>query len=187
MDVRERVDPTLFLIGSVSSAIGYASLYEFNSWLFARASFSEHISWVFLPAAVRMLAVLLFGWAGVVGLFIGSIAVIQPILETDPVRAVVLALLSSLPSLVAARLVQSALAVPATLSGITGRQLLLFALAGGLANSLLHTLYFAWRSSSVATLEGFVPMFVGDTLGSLLLLYAAALALRLVKPAPRAD
>jgi len=180
MSEAERPDLTQFLIGVTVAALAYASFYQLNSWLFSQTAVSEHISWVFLPAAVRMLSVLLFGWGGVVGLFLGSVAVIQPILEADPSRALTLATLSSLPSSLAARTVQVVLSLPRTLAGVTGRQLLLFGLVGGLANSASHTVYFIWLAGELGPLEGFIPMFVGDTVGTLILLYAGALVLRLV-------
>ena len=36
-------------------------------------SFNHETFWIFLPAGIRLVAVILFGWVGVVGLFIGSV------------------------------------------------------------------------------------------------------------------
>lgn len=173
--------PTLAL-GLAFAGLGYAGLYYFNGWLFEHAVVTEHISWVFLPAAVRMIAVLVFGWVGVAGLFIGSISVIPDLVQSDLAQALTLATLSSVPALVAARGVQRLLGVSTTLAGITGRQLLCFGFAGGLVNSLSHTAYFTWRAGNLEPLAGFGPMFVGDTLGTVLVLYAGAMLLRRIRP-----
>jgi hypothetical protein len=105
----------------------------------------------------------------------------------QPGHVLALATLSSVPSLLAARLVQRALQIGHDLAGMTGRQLLVFGLAGGVTSSLVHTLYFVGREGSLAPFHGFVPMFVGDSMGTLLMLYAGAIGLRRIRQAPSAD
>ncbi len=168
-------------IAAACTALAYAGFFVLNRWLFSTFVVSEYIAWVFLPAAIRMVAVLLAGWAGVVGLFVGSLAVISPLLQSDPVHALILATLSSVPSLYAARAVRWLRRLPGTLTGMTGRDLLCFGLAGGLANSTVHTLYFMLRAESWQPLAGFVPMFVGDAVGTFLMLYLGAMGLRRIR------
>lgn len=176
-----RAEPGIILFSMASVALAYVVFYDINGWLFSTYKVSENISWVFLPAAIRMIAVLLAGWAGVGGLFLGSLMVDLPDLFTDPTHTLILAALSSVPSIFAAQALQRFLAIPRDLGGMTGRHLLWFGLAGGLFNSGAHTAYFMARASSLDPLSGFVPMFVGDTVGTFLMLYAAALALRQVR------
>lgn len=172
--------------GALATALAYIGLYHLNGWLFSHAMINENVSWVFLPAAVRMLAVLLFGWAGVAGLFAGSVLVVPDYVLAEPVRCVTLGVLSSFPALVAARWVQQRLQVPLDLGGMRPRHLMWFGLAGGLANSLGHTLYFMLEKGSLDPLAGFVPMFAGDTAGTLLTIYAVAFLLRGVRLPPPA-
>ncbi len=145
MEPAQRISLNQLLAGAATAALAYAFFYELNGWLFSIAEVSRNISWVFLPAAVRMLAVLMFGWAGVLGLFVGSLIVIWDQVLAEPAHSISLALLSSVPSLLAARFVQRSLGIGDYLAGMTGRHLLGFGLAGGLANSLVHTIYFAGR------------------------------------------
>lgn len=166
------------LAGSVIVALGYAVFYHLNDWLFNVVQVSANISWVFLPAAIRMLAVLLLGWAGVLGLFIGSLSVVPSALALDPVHTVTLGVLSSVPSLLAMQFVQRWLGVRADLAGMTGLDLVCFGLAGGAFNSLGHTLYFMLNAGSLEPIQGFLPMMVGDAVGTFLLLYAGAIVLR---------
>jgi hypothetical protein len=51
----------------------------------------------------------------------------------------------------------------------------------------LHTLYFAYAAQSLAPVEGFVPMFVGDTLGTFIVLYLGALVINRVLPPAKED
>ena len=55
----------------------WCSAYYLNEWLFLQFILVKNfISWVFLPAAIRVLAVLLAGWIGVVGDFLGMLIVL---------------------------------------------------------------------------------------------------------------
>lgn len=175
------------MAGAFVTALAYVFFFELNDWLFSQVKVSDNISWVFLPAAIRMVSVLLFGWAGVLGLFAGSLVVLFNQITVQPGHVLALAGLSSVPSLVAARMVRGALEIGHDLAGMTGRQLLVFGLAGGLANSLVHTLYFVGRSAGLEPFHGFVPMFVGDSVGTLIMLYAGALSLRRFRQSPSAD
>ena len=51
----------------------WTGLFYLNEWLFSAVSLSSVINWVFLPAAIRMLAVMALGWVGVAGLFVGAL------------------------------------------------------------------------------------------------------------------
>ena len=171
-----------WFLGVVGVAAAYLIFYKVNDWVFNQVKVSDFVSWVFLPAAIRMLSVLLFGWAGVLGLFLGSLGAIAHLIAEDPARAITLASLSSVPSLLAARLVQKTAGIPVDLAGLQARHLLLFGLMGGLANSATHTLYFTLHEQSLVPLENFVPMLIGDTVGTLIILYAGALVLRRIAP-----
>ena len=167
------------LPGAVLAALCYAGLFHFNTLVFdGPLRISDQVSWIFLPAAVRMLAVLLVGWAGVLGLFAGALIALAPMLRTDLPHVLMLATLSSVTPLLAARGLQRLLPVRADLHGMTGRQLLYFGLGGAAANSLVQTAYYALRAHSLKPLGGLVPMFVGDIVGTVLMLYLLALMLR---------
>ncbi len=172
------------ILGAAGVAVAYLTFYKFNDWLFNQVKVSDFVSWVFLPAAIRMLSVLLLGWAGVLGLFLGSLAAISPLVSEAPAHALTLATLSSVPSLLAARLVHRLGGIPLDLAGRQARHLLMFGLAGGLANSAVHTVYFVLSEQSPAAFNNFVPMFIGDSIGTLIFLYAGALVLRRIAPPP---
>ncbi len=177
-----RLSRQQWILGVVGVSVAYLVFYKFNDWVFNQVKVTDFVSWVFLPAAIRMLSVLLFGWAGVLGLFLGSLASISHLVVDEPVRSVTLAILSSVPSLLAARLVQKAASIPLDLAGLQPRHLLLFGLIGGLFNSASHALYFALSEQSLEPLANFVPMLIGDTVGTLIVLYAGALVLRRIAP-----
>lgn len=171
-----------WLGGAASVALAYVLFYRLNSWLFDQVKVTDFVSWIFLPAAIRMVAVLLLGWAGVLGLFVGSLLVIMPVLTQDPIHALTLATLSSVMPILAAFVVQKLAGISADLSGLKGRHLFLFGLAGGLINSVAHITYFMLHDETLVHLAALPAMFVGDSVGTLLMLYAAAIVMRRLVP-----
>jgi hypothetical protein len=72
------------------------------------------------------------------------------------------------------------LSLPATLTGLTARQLLAFAAVGALLNAVPHNIYFYISGRMTSPIEGLLPMVLGDFLGTIVVLYAVSLALRLI-------
>ncbi len=150
--------------------------YRMSLWLFAYFEYNPRVYWVFLPAGIRMIAVFIFGWAGVLGLFIGSIITNEVELSG---YVIYLAAISAMSPMVAKRACKWWFNIPVTLQGLTGKQLLAFAVSGALSNALLSNLYF-YFADRTNSLKGFFPMFVGDLLGTLIIFYLIAQILRLI-------
>ncbi len=160
-------------------ALAWFALFELNAWLFSRIHLTGFISWIFLPAAIRMLAVMVGGWTGTLGLFLGAILTNLSLLKYEPFNIVMLAGLSALGPLVAFNLCTRWLKLPRDLAGLHHSQLLVFAVAGAIFNTFPHNLYFYFTGLSPDAWSGIVPMFVGDVAGTLIMLYLASLAVRL--------
>ena len=167
---------SLLIIGSV--AIVWIALFQLNNFLFASIGVSQYISWIFLPAAIRMLSVMLFDWVGAIGLFIGAVVTSDPLLNNNLTNAILLAGLSALGPVVAVTLCTRWLRIPVNLEGLSPRQLSLFALIGAICNVIPHNLYFYFSDRMQNPLDGILPMFIGDLLGTIIILYFSALVLR---------
>lgn len=172
----------LFVIGI---AAAWVALYQLNTWLFSEIHLTGFISWIFLPAAIRMLAVMIGGWAGALGLFFGAIITNLSALEFEPFNVCVLAALSALGPLVAVNLCSRWLQLPTDLAGLQRTQLLVFAIAGAIFNVFPHNFYFYMIGLSHDAWSGVLPMFVGDLAGTLIMLYLASLSIRLVTKSVR--
>ena len=158
------------LVEALAIALVWVFFFRLNLFVFAHFEFNSRVYWLFLPAGIRMMAVFIFGWKGVLGLFIGSTYTNEA--ETD---AYVLGLsaISALSPMLALLLCRWFYNLASTLKGLKAKQLLVFTLIGGLVNSLLSQLYF-YATSTDKVFFGFVPMFVGDVLGTLLFFYMVA-------------
>lgn len=174
---RHNVLAMIFFVTIVAAI--WIALFQLNTWLFSDAKVSGYISWVFLPAAIRMLAVMIGGWAGAFGLFVGALVTNIAFIEYEPLNVVTLAALSSVGPLLAAYLCTRWLRLPKDLSGLHRSQLLVFAVAGAIFNVFPHNMYFYLIGMSSDAWSGVVPMFVGDLLGTLAVLYLASILIRL--------
>jgi hypothetical protein len=161
-------------------ALLWVALYQFNAWLFDEIHLTGFISWIFLPAAIRMLSVMIGGWTGALGLFVGALLTNLNLLMFEPLNAVVIAALSALGPLVAVYLCTQWLRLPTDLAGLQRSQLLVFAVAGAVFNVFPHNLYFYLTGLSYDAWSGILPMFVGDLAGTLIVLYVASFSIRLV-------
>jgi hypothetical protein len=150
--------------------------YRISLWLFDYFEYNSHVCWVFLPAGIRMIAVFIFGWTGVLGLFIGSVITNEEELSG---YVIYLSAISAMAAMAAKLACKFWFNIPDTLLGLTGKQLLGFAVVGALTNSLLSNLYF-YIMAETNSLKGFMPMFVGDLLGTLIIFHLMVKILQLI-------
>ena len=156
-------------------------LYVLNDWLFDHIAISQYASWIFLPAALRMLAVLLCGWTGVLGLFIGSLVTAYYTHDfNDPGMVIVLAGLSALAPMVAYIACARLFGLRADLRGLSASHLITLSVTVALVGSVLHNLHFMMIGATHAFSHTFMTMFVGDLIGTFIMLYAAKLVMGLV-------
>ncbi len=146
---------------------------------------------IFLPAGVRTLSVLIFGWRGALGVAIGTLITylwfFDDIHETVTLfHGVMLAITSGFSALLMLKLVQWWQHLPTDLSTLRLKHILIIVISQGLLSAGLHQLiYHALPISPFyetqplhICLSGWLAMAVGDALGSMILLYAIAIVAR---------
>jgi len=163
----------------------FGAALALNELFFPFFEFSPGISWLYLPAGVRLLAILLFAEAGAVGLlFAGWAACALLFFPNDPLRVIAGGVLGSLSPYLVYLLMRQRFGLQASLANLTPARLLLCALLYSLASPLLHHLWFALVEHQTGLLPSFVAMATGDFCGTLLVLYGAKLLLALTAPQP---
>lgn len=170
------------LVYGTGVAVAWYLLYHLNQWMFASLSLSPQVSWVFLPAAIRMLAVVLFGWAGVLGLFLGALFTNQLFGEVPPMTAVTVSVLSALGPWLAFRTCTQWLNLPDDLSGLKPSHLLILSAVGAFFICVPHCIFFYLSGISLSLWTDLIPMFTGDLVGTLMVLYAASLLIKCLIP-----
>jgi hypothetical protein len=69
---------SLFLMGAAISAVLYSALFFFNDWITEALKYDLGVSWIYLPAGLRLLLILIFGLAGAIGIAAASAALKTP-------------------------------------------------------------------------------------------------------------
>ncbi|WP_460900134.1 hypothetical protein [Paraburkholderia jirisanensis] len=169
----------------VGSAIGTAVVFVIALWtnehLFSHSQFARGVNWIYLPAGVRLLATLLLGADGALGLLLASWLVdCCYFFPHDLLRAFTGGILSTAAPYAVYRLARERYGLEASLRNLTAKRLLALALAYAFANALLHYLWFALRGGMHHLTLRFVAILVGDLSGTLLVLYALKIALALL-------
>lgn len=157
-------------------ATAWVLLFRLNTAAFSHFETSKFINWVFIPAGVRLISVLLFGIYGVVGLFFGALMTgSQEGLNLD--TAITISLISAINPYLAVNFAKYCLKVDSLMRGLIAKQLLTISFFAALFNGLSHNLYFHLyiRESSIFNC---INMFIGDFLGSLIVLYTFAFLIK---------
>ncbi len=161
--------------------VAWVVTFELNAWAFARLEWAEGIAWIFLPAAVRVLSVLVCGWPAAVGLFLGALLTAGEVYPLGTVPAVVGPALSALAPLVAVTLWRRFVGLPADLHGLRAHDLLGLSVFAAACSVVPHNVYFWLEGVLDDPFRGLLPMFVGDLAGTFIVLYVLRTVLRLLE------
>ena len=153
-------------------------LFRLNHWLFSAVEVSPYINWVFLPAALRVLSVLVLDLSAVAGLFIGTLITCDPVVGVNLADSLILSSISSLSPLLAVRLMTRWMRSEPDLKGMTFAQLAAISTLSGVASSTIANFYFHLRDQTHDWMTGVMPMLIGDLVGTLIVLFIASQVLR---------
>lgn len=175
----------LFVTYVAIATLVYYGTYLFNGWFFSSVSIAPHLSLIYLPAAVRMLFALVLGLPAAIGMALGTLLIIYTTQGSWTVvwyEAIPVSLISGFAPLFAVMIGVRWLKLPVDLRGLKPMHLIKFTLLGALCNSI-PTNAFYWAMGHMDTpLPAMAQMFLGDVLGTLLVLWLAATAAKLFRP-----
>ena len=172
----------------LASIIGTGVVFVLSLWInqevFAHSEFVRGVNWIYLPSGVRLLATLLLGGDGAIGLLVASWLVdFLYFFPNDPIRSIAGGVIATVAPYATYRLAREHYGLHASLTNLTPRRLLLLALAFSVANPLLTNIWLALRGQTTNIGERFFAMFVGDLIGALIILYTIKILLSLL-PSP---
>ena len=64
-----------YIFEAIISFLIYLGFYYFNELLTKYFSLNNHVSWLFLPAGIRIILILVFTYTGAIGLSIASLMI----------------------------------------------------------------------------------------------------------------
>lgn len=153
------------------SAILYFAFFWLNDWLFAMTALHDGANWIFLPAGLRLLCTLIFAGEGAVGLLLASLLIgFMRTHSMDLITQFGAALISAGAPYIAYRGALK-IGMPASLEKLSAGGLGVLALAYALTSSFLHSFWFMVRGFFTGFLQGWSVMFIGDLIGTLIMVY----------------
>lgn len=172
-----RLDVTMI----VATNVLFVLMLLVNEWLFTQLEFASGINWVYLPAGMRLLCTLLFGGAGAIGLLTVSWAVcFFHFFPDDYLRSFMGGILAAAAPYLVYCVAQKVYGLRASLTNLTPKRLLVCIFAYSVASPLLHHIWFFLHGDTDKFMQGFFVMFVGDLVGTLIVVYSMKLLLSLV-------
>lgn len=172
--------PNEFLRNSAFTALIWVFLFEVNDFLFGFLELNENVNLVFLPAAIRILAVLVAGYAGATGLFVGALVTNAHIIDTNLLHAVAMSALSAIGPVIAVWLSLMCLGVSKDLRNVKWWHLFVLAAVGALCN-VIPTQIHLWSNADVhLDLRNVGAMLIGDLVGTGAVLWVASFVAKLV-------
>jgi hypothetical protein len=161
----------IFLLGVLISALLYSSLFFFNDWLTDTLKYDLGVSWIYLPAGLRLFLILIFGLAGAIGIAAASFVISYfGAFPPDLLTCIGVGLISGFAPLFAKWVVVSNTYISNDLSNLSMQKILLCIVVYALMSSGFHQYWFVLRDLESGRINHFLVMLAGDIAGSILLI-----------------
>jgi hypothetical protein len=161
----------LFLVGTLISSLLYSALFFFNDWITETVKYDLGVSWIYLPAGLRLFLILIFGLAGAIGIAAASFAISYfGVFPPDLLTCIGIGLISGFAPLFAKWVVVSNTYISNDLSNLSMQKILLCIVIYALMSSGFHQYWFVLRDLESGSINHFLVMFAGDVAGSILLI-----------------
>jgi hypothetical protein len=160
------------VLGLAISALAYTTLFYVNNWLTSELTFSLGVNWIYLPAGLRLFLTLIFGLPGAIGITLSSFLIsyygdFQHNLEL----CIGIGLISGFAPYLARVLVLHNIQLAPDLSDLNLPKLLVCILVYAALSAGAHQLWFTMSGlGDTGGFNHFLVMFIGDILGSILLI-----------------
>ena len=167
---------------ALAAGLLFFFLFWLNGLLFSKLHHSVGVSWVFLPAGLKLLLVLTMGLPGAVGISLAALALgLSGELASNLTTALMASLIAGFAPYLVYKTLARKLELVDGLQKLTASTLLSLSVCFAMVSAALHQVLFSWQALTSQALNDLGAMFIGDMLGTLIVLYAAKLALSVYK------
>ena len=169
----------------VMSALSYTILFYVNNSLTSELVFSLGVNWIYLPAGLRLFLTLIFGLPGAMGIALASFLIsYYGDFSRDLALCIGIGLVSGFAPYLARVFVISNVPLTSDLSDLNFQKLVICIFIYALLSAGLHQWWFSTMAlENAGGLSHFSVMFIGDVLGSLLLISLIKYGLDVLKRA----
>ena len=174
--------PPILLSGVLISALAYSALFFINDWLTQALKYDLGVSWIYLPAGLRLFLILIFGLAGAIGIAIASFTIsFFGIFLPDLVTCIGIGVISGFAPLLAKWVVVSNIPINNDLSNLSLQKIIFCVVVYALMSAGLHQYWFVLRGLESGSLDHLLVMFFGDIAGAILLIALIKYSIDMVK------
>ncbi len=161
-----------WFFGCAISALAYAFLFFINSWLTNDLVFSLGVNWIYLPAGLRLFLTLIFGLPAAIGIAIASFLIsYYGEFPNDLTLCIGVGLVSGFAPYLARIFVISNVRLEPDMSNLSLQKLLICICVYAALSAGLNQWWFSTAAlENTGGMNHFFVMFIGDVLGSLLLI-----------------
>jgi len=158
--------------GLILSALAYTLLFYVNNWLTSELVFSLGVNWIYLPAGLRLFLTLIFGLPGAIGITLASFLIsYYGDFPHDLLLCVGIGIVSGFAPYLARVFVLSNARLAPDLSDLNFQKLIFCILIYAFLSAGLHQWWFSTMGlDNTGGINHISVMFLGDVLGSLLLI-----------------
>ena len=161
----------------LSIALAWLCVFNINLWLFTSSHYSERADWIFMPAALRILAVLIFGEIGAVGLAVGAYLTLSHAPTSPPAYEIGMAVTSGLAPLLGLQVCRWITPLNKDLAGLKPKDIIILSIVIAVANSLLVNTCLALAGKFDGDIIQLITIFVGDVVGAAIVLVVISSAI----------
>jgi hypothetical protein len=159
------------LLMVLSVAIVFCIARTFNIQHMSSLAIDGLTQWIYLPSGIRLVAVVIFGWLGAAGIFFGWIFCHVFNNEKTLYECMFIGVISGLTALISLRIWRLAFGVNEVLVQLNLRLLVSLVIVSAFISALVRFAYIFSVDSKASLLEIFTVGFIGDILGSFIVLY----------------
>jgi hypothetical protein len=154
------------------SSLSYTTLYYLNQWLTIDLTYDLGVSWIYLPAGLRLFLTLIFGLPGAIGIAFSSFLIsYYGAFPLDLEACIGIGVISGFAPYLARIFVVKNIHLAPDLGNLSLQKLGLCILIYALWSAGLHQWWFITVGlENAGTIKHFLVMVLGDILGSLLLI-----------------
>jgi len=164
---------------AISGALYWGS-FELNRLLFDDLLFLHRVHWIYIPAGIRFILVLLLFEVGAVGIFVGALCInYLYYFNGDHLFAIGTSVLAAASPLLARYLSVRWLKMDLNMKGLTNGMLLKMSLLFAILSSCLIQWWFYWNGKTDSFLLAASVMAIGKWLGTVLVLALLRILLKL--------
>lgn len=170
--------------GFLVSIFSYTTLFYLNDWLTSQITFGLGVSWIYLPAGLRLFLTLIFGLPGALGIALTSffISYLGPF-PHELTTCIGIGLISGFAPYLARIFVLNNLKISPDLGNLSLPKLAICTLIYATVSAGLHQWWFSIRSlDGAGSFNHFLVMLIGDVLGTIVLVGLIKFALDLLRP-----